>query len=300
MLQFSIRYSTNVIFAMQRKQRTKRPCSVEIATQLPKPAQPGNDNSLTPYSAFAAWQRNAHKHQKFVHNDLHELLRIACQMPDYSKSLKRLAKLKEIDQKPVASQAVPNHAVKVSRHARLTLLLSRIDAGNDVARRELKNALTADEWGQFDEFGSYIRSGHLGERPEELKKYVELLRKADFFHSRADSTPVNSSSKRDANNRTGRDRLRFKAEATYEKALEYLSEILDSTANRNGLIEMWLDRPVDMTPGHEPSLDPISMPRLKGSTSVYCQSQAELTIFDQLRDAKRSALVNAIESLVQS
>jgi hypothetical protein len=220
-------------------------------------------------------------------------------MPDHSDPFKRLAKLQQIEEQTPAAPEVPSQDELAGRLARLNVLRLRMDAGNDVARRDLKNALTVDEWARYEQSDSFIRSGHLGARPSVLDTYIEMLRKADFYHSRAESTLVTDRSRLDHHSRPGRHRLHTDAETAYEKAVEYLAEQLNVNTHNRALIEMWLDRPVDMTPGYEPSLDPISMPRVRGSRSVHCLTNTEPTIFDQKRKNKYTTLLDAIERIKQ-
>lgn len=203
------------------------------------------------------------------------------------KLLARTAALQAHEQTPKTKNT--------ARLKRLHDLLTRLEDGTDVARRDLQNALTEDEWTVYENANQMARSGAMGERPETLDHYIDLLKKADFFDSRADATPITSRSRKDHLSRSGKHRLRANAETTYEKALEYLIGLLEGADGQ--IIRQWLDRPVDTAPGHAPNVDRDSMPRVKGSRSLRARDRDGATIFDQRRANKRAALVEAIKTL---
>ena len=85
------------------------------------------------------------------------------------------------------------HEPKVAarRLKRLQKLLTRMNEGADIARRHLQNALTEQEWDEFEQANGYLRDEEEmlnDSRPDELDSYLELLKKADFYYSRAEST----------------------------------------------------------------------------------------------------------------
>jgi len=218
--------------------------------------------------------------------------------------------LEELRKRLVANQAkstkptIPTNPKQQARRLkRLEALLAKMDAGKDVARRDMKSALTEEEWAEFEYHNSFIDAEDdvYGDRPAELDKYIEMLKKADFlYNARAESTPVTNRTKRDMRGRTGRKRLYDEAELAYEKALEYLNKILSTNPQTAAVIRMWLDRPCDDTPGYEPALDPTSMPRARGSRSHYAQEDNSGTKFDKKREYKRQALEEAIDNIVNS
>lgn len=182
---------------------------------------------------------------------------------------------------------------------RLIVLRDRISAGKDVARRDLKNALTEEEWEQFEEALNSPASAEpaRSSRPSSLDRYVELLAKADFLYSRAESTRVTSRSRRDSMGRPGRERLYALAEQEYERAIEYLSEVLSiCDAADEYEIRAWLDRVVDFAHGAEPSPSPAGVPRLLGSRSQHAEAHLP-NKHDQKRQLKLQAIESAIASL---
>lgn len=146
------------------------------------------------------------------------------------------------------------------RIKRLQTLIERINDGEDVARRDLKLALTADEWKDYEASVEQSRSmkKFILEVPAELKKYAQLLKKADFLHDRAEAMARNG-------NPNVRKRLFEQSEAEYGKAFEFLGEALRISPE----IVMWLDREFSLTPEKNCSPVPASVPRLITSVSGY-------------------------------
>jgi hypothetical protein len=89
----------------------------------------------------------------------------------------------------------------------------------------------------------------------------------------------------------------------YEGAIALLVGVLDSDRLRNPSysaatahdVAKWIDRSVECEPGCEPSLDIESVPRIRGSSSKYCQVAAERMWGARLRKywRQREALVSA-------
>ncbi len=214
--------------------------------------------------------------------------------------------LEKIRQKMRENRADPDDLdttpkVVTRRLKRLYALQKQLTAGNDIARRDLKNALTQMEWESFENECEYLNSTvDFLERPAELDRYLDYLRRADFLYNRSQSTKASFQSKRDSSGRNGRERLYYSSEREYEKALIYLDELLQgyndpSLAYR---VRYWLDRDVDMTPGYEPFIDQVGMPRVKGSRSHYCLDRdIKSNKYDQKRQAKQQAVDNAIRVL---
>lgn len=115
-----------------------------------------------------------------------------------------------------------NPKVVARRLKRLYELQTKLTAGDDIARRDLKNALTVLEWEGYENINEFNNScEQCVERPAELNYYLEYLRKGDFFHNRAEKTKVTTKSKRDHRVRTGSLRLYHQAEGQYEEAIMY-------------------------------------------------------------------------------
>ena len=192
-------------------------------------------------------------------------------------------------------------AREATRTKRLERLLQRIDSGKDVARRDLENALTADEWAAYEAMGAQEADlKALDERPAEFARYIEMLKIADFYHSRALVTKTTKRSRRDSQGKTGVGRLFDKGESTYEDALTELEEVI-TAADIGRRIELlaWLDRDVEFVGGTNLGTDCVNVPRVKGSRSKHAQSQLEShNIFEIRRANKRAILQQALDSLI--
>ena len=201
----------------------------------------------------------------------------------------------------VNGAAAVEHEPKVAarRLKRLQKLLTRIDEGADIARRDLQNALTEQEWEVFEQDNGYLRDEDEilnDSRPDALNSYLELLKKADFYYSRAESTKKTRRSRIDHLGQAGKTRLYNKADTYYERAIERLNEILSAAdAYTQHQILMHLDRPWDL--GDFPNLGPVLMPRLRKSRSINSLSVGGPTKFDAKRENKRTAIQSAIAAL---
>ncbi len=92
---------------------------------------------------------------------------------------------RHLQQAQSATQAseTTDPTTKKRRLKRLKELLARLLSGEDITRRDLKNALTDTEWENFEQQNSYIdREDEASEehRPSELDSYLEKLKQEDF------------------------------------------------------------------------------------------------------------------------
>ena len=184
-------------------------------------------------------------------------------------------------------------AKEKTREKRLRRLLDRLNAGKDVARRELETALTADEWSEYESFIEQERAvKEASQRPKQFDKYLKMLKKADFAHNKSLVTPTTKRTVRDYRGRTGAVRLQHQAESGYEALLIHLEELL-TTANTFERFELlsWLDREVDFSAG--------LVPRLKSSKSMRSQSTfSRDNIFVMRRANKAMILEQALDTLI--
>jgi hypothetical protein len=189
-------------------------------------------------------------------------------------------------------------AEKKRRLKRLKELLARTKSGEDITRRDLKNALTEEQWEEFEYNNQSIdmEEPDASNRPDELRTYLDLLKKADFYYYRAESTKKTERSRIDHLGRSGRKRLFDTADTYYERAIERLNEIFESCDGQTiQEVLSHLDRPWQL--GDSPNLGPNDMPRVRNSRSRYSDSQSGLTKFDLKRKYKRDAIENAIAAL---
>lgn len=191
-----------------------------------------------------------------------------------------------------------NPAEKKKRLKRLKELFVRLKSGEDISRRDLKNALTEQQWEEFEYNNQNIdiEEPDASNRPDELRTYLDLLKKADFYYYRAESTSKIERSRIDHLGRSGRKRLFDKADTYYERAIERLNEIFSSCDGQTlNEVQTHLDRPWAL--GDSPNLGPNHMPRVRNSRSRYSDSQSGLTKFDLKRKYKRDAIESAIAAL---
>lgn len=191
-----------------------------------------------------------------------------------------------------------NPAEKKKRLKRLKELFVRLKSGEDISRRDLKNALTEQQWEEFEYNNQNIdiEEPDASNRPDELRTYLDLLKKADFYYYRAESTSKTERSRIDHLGRSGRKRLFDKADTYYERAIERLNEIFSSCDGQTlNEVQTHLDRPWAL--GDSPNLGPNHMPRVRNSRSRYSDSQSGLTKFDLKRKYKRDAIESAIAAL---
>ena len=214
------------------------------------------------------------------------------------KIRKRLEMLKKNEQsRPLRILS----AKEKTREKRIRRLIERLDQDKDISRRDLKTALTEDEWQHYlslEDNALVIKDAE--KRPQEFDRYIELLHKADFFYNRATAMCDKPNSRLDDYGRTPRAAMFSRAESAYEDALEELQDLLTSV-DQSFRIELigWLDREPDFNAGSMIGADPKSVPRLRSSKSVNVQAKFSKTnLFEQRRSNKKDALDAALSSLI--
>jgi hypothetical protein len=209
---------------------------------------------------------------------------------------KKLQQAQQANQSEAVAKLDP--AEKKRRLKRLKELFVRLKSGEDISRRDLQNALTEEQWEEFEYNNQNIdvEEPDLSNRPDELRTYLELLKKADFYYYRAESTKKTERSRIDHLGRSGRKRLFDTAETYYERAIERLNEIFESCDGQTlNEVLAHLDRPWAL--GDSPNLGPNHMPRVRNSRSRFSDSQSGLTKYDLKRKYKRDAIESAIAAL---
>jgi len=209
---------------------------------------------------------------------------------------KKLQQAQQANQSEAVAKLDP--AEKKRRLKRLKELFVRLKSGEDITRRDLKNALTDEQWEEFEYNNQNIdvEEPDSSNRPDELRTYLELLKKADFYYYRAESTKKTERSRIDHLGRSGRKRLFDTADTYYERAIERLNEIFESCDGQTlNEVLSHLDRSWAL--GDSPNLGPNHMPRVRNSRSRFSDSQSGLTKFDLKRKYKRDAIESAIVAL---
>ena len=120
-----------------------------------------------------------------------------------------------------------------NRLAKLNGMLDELRRGENVQNRRLATWLTEVEYESFDsDWESQLQSREeLNDKPDELKRYEEKLKKAIFNYSRAEGYSIkgkHSTAKKFYNS----------SESHCEDALEILQEIIAADAS----LQMWFDR----------------------------------------------------------
>lgn len=141
---------------------------------------------------------------------------------------------------------------------RLEELLNRLECGEDVAARDLKNALSDLEFQQYESEWRWIQEVKNGQIFESSSEYAALLKKGDFYNNKAESSRFN---------KEARKKFARQAESTYELALEQLKADIE----RNPGVASAYDRPASTLEAGV-DLSYHGMPRKVTSKSLNNQS----------------------------
>ena len=179
--------------------------------------------------------------------------------------------------------------------ARIKQLLDRLNSGSEVSLRDLKNVLGDEGLAEYEDMWQqelHVRS-QFEDKPEQIKHYEELVHAADFDNNRAEGLKIG---KRAVVDRIGRDskrRLRDQSETKYERAIEYLEEIIGIDGN----LRIWFDRDLDFGADTTTlSCDRDGVARTVTSRSQYRQGKF-MAEKRSKADVKREVLEYAIDRL---
>jgi hypothetical protein len=127
-----------------------------------------------------------------------------------------------------------------------------------VENRQLQTWLSEDEYAQLEyEWQEQLElREELKDKPSDLKRYEEKLKKATFNYNRAEG--YSSKGKH-----TTAKNFYNKSESLCEGALEMLQEILHYDSS----LRVWFDRDISFEVGGDLSADIVSLPRLVTSRS---------------------------------
>ena len=167
--------------------------------------------------------------------------------------------------------------------AKAQKLLNKLDSGKKVSIRDMRAALGDDGVAEYENRwqAELDRRKEFEQKPDVIKKYEALVHEGDFLENRADGAKGNAAIK-----------LRNMAEAKYERAIEYLQEIIES----DGGLRIWFDRDLGFDAGAATlGLDRDSIARTVTSRSHYKASNGSAQKYSK-EDAKKEVLQNAIES----
>ena len=173
------------------------------------------------------------------------------------------------------------------------MLLAKLNRGSDVSMRDLENALGKDGVAEYESLWQReLDNRRIFEtKPEEIKRYEELIHAADFDDNRANGIKqIGKRSKNDIQGRNSRRRLGEQAEVKYEKAIEYLGEILSIDDG----FRIWFDRDIDFDANTTIlSCDSAGVARTVTSRSKYKLSDGMATKRSK-ESVKREVLENAV------
>ena len=174
-----------------------------------------------------------------------------------------------------------------NRLAKLNAMLDELRRGENVQNRRLGTWLTEEE---YESFESDVESqqqtrGELNDKPDELKRYEDKLKKAIFNYSRAEGYSTkgkHSTAKKFYNS----------SERHCEDGLEILQEIVDADAS----LHMWFDRGLDFGHGSLVDAQLGNLPRVITSRSL--DRQATDSRLMSRREVKIAAVEWAISALL--
>ena len=142
-------------------------------------------------------------------------------------------------------------------------LLKKLNDGKNVSLRDLQNNLGLDAVNEFkrkwkEELESRF---NVKNKPQDIKDYERMLRRADFENNKADGIRLNKLNSLNRNPSKSALGLRNRAEGLYEDVIERAQELISSDASNI----LWLDRTIDvmkLNPDFE------SVPRIITSRSL--------------------------------
>jgi hypothetical protein len=170
-------------------------------------------------------------------------------------------------------------------------LIAKLDDGKQVSKRDLRNTIGQDGLEEYEALWEQEkeRRSAFDKKPEAIKEYEAILKKADFANSKADGIKLNKRSSRDMSGRYSNERLRGQAESLYEDALIRAEEIV--TADRSLMV--WFDRELDFTVNGTLGADYALVPRIITSRSSTKVSSGMLAVRNK-EDIKRELLDMAL------
>jgi hypothetical protein len=194
-------------------------------------------------------------------------------------------------------------AYAVRRLAQCVRVLTKITRGHLASHKQMQRGLTEEEYEQyrasFNSTVTHYEDEWLNGRPQALDEYTKIIKSGDLYNAMAERLSAAKKKKYDTNGQSASLRMRRKAEAAYERALEYLRSLTDG-AHDAAEIERWLDRNVSWVAGEEPSVDAEGVPRVRGSKSKYAQDadRPQWSARDGRLWRQREALTSAVLPLV--
>jgi len=175
-----------------------------------------------------------------------------------------------------------NIELKISR---IRTLIKRLEEGVDISTSSMNRVLSPLQIEEFKaDCDENLKSQRVS-KPSLLKKYEKMIQVGCLHYQRMES--YSSSPKKYHLAK----KFAWKAEDQFEKAIEYLQELLQTDSN----LRMWIDREPDGS-----NLTPIGIPRVIGSSSFECLVKAKTPypVFTR-RELKLRALESALSDLTE-
>jgi hypothetical protein len=171
---------------------------------------------------------------------------------------------------------------------RVKALLKKLNDGRKVSMRDLQNNLGINAVNEFkrrwkEELESRFDATN---KPQEIKDYEKMLKRADFENNKADGIKLNKFNSRNKNPSKSALVLRNRAEGLYERVIERAQELVSSDASSI----LWFDRAIDvmkLNPDFE------SVPRVITSRSLN-NIKRNMKITSK-EDIKRDILQNYLD-----
>ena len=211
-----------------------------------------------------------------------------------------LGKLSDPDPLPtdIDQINVPCDAPKaISNRDRVILLnnlIERMSSRKIVTERQIRVAVTRNEWDRFNETKRSAKQPKMPKNVrQQFSRYNALLRSADRRFDGAENSAGSSMRLR----RTRRPDLQNPyrlAERDYEHALEVLEDLLQCEPSASA----FLDRPVWLGLGNAPNPDQESVPRVITSLSPYRLQDGKR--WQSNRDLRLSTLLASRDKLLNS
>jgi len=148
------------------------------------------------------------------------------------------------------------HEIRLDK---LKEIACHLKGNKNVQNRRLKTWLTDQEYESFLQLWEEQKTLRLDmhDKPEILKDYETLLKKATLWSNRADGYAAKGK-------KGSATEMRKRADLGFELAYEKLHEILTSQPD----LQLWLDRSFSIDPELYPALTPVDAPRVVTSRSV--------------------------------
>ena len=185
------------------------------------------------------------------------------------------------------------------RKARIKTLIERLESGKDVQARDIKAVLTDEQHHVMQQAWTEQKELRVLEKPDEVAHYERLLQEAIMWEGRVEQYATRKRKPRHVFvDEKGKLReLRARSESAFERAREYLEEIIAADAS----LTIWFDRVVDFAADNDLSLSAVGMPRVITSKSrdnnLRGQAHTRFGERKTKREIKLAALEHALRDL---